>query len=157
MGVMSSLALVLIPLLRRDSSTTVPIDSETKRLKAELTESQAEVDRLRREILRWMDIAQSWRERAEARAMPMHRINEQMRQRAEAQLQTQAQQANQTMEQNFYQDGQYLQSNFFSQAQQSALGQGSVWLDCTGVPGQARPFCEETTGWLVTGTTLSAH
>ena len=115
----------------------MPIDSETKKLKAELTESQAEVDRLRREILRWMDIAQSWRERAEARAMPMHRISEQMRQRAEAQLQTQAQQANQTMEQNFYQDGQYLQSNFFSQAQQSALGQGSVWLDCTCVPGRS--------------------
>ena len=120
MGVMSSLALVLIPLLRpRDSSTTprqVPIDSETKRLKAENValiatneRVRAEIEELRREILDCMDMIQVLRERERAReAMNAQKF--------------------------------YLQGH----AQQSVLGQQSVWRDCTCVPGRSALLRGET-------------
>ena len=69
MGLLSSLALSLIPLLRRDSSTTptaIPIDSETTRLEAEVERLRVENDRLRVDILMWMDLAEDWRRRAES-------------------------------------------------------------------------------------------
>ena len=62
MGLLSSLALVVIPLIRRE---VVPVVSETARLKAELEASRAEVERLRAEILQWMDLTQTWRQRCE--------------------------------------------------------------------------------------------
>ena len=113
MGVMSSLALVLIPLLRRDSSTTLPIDSETKRLKAELAEARAEIERLRLDVLHWMDFADTVR-RSTPLPAPIHQINEAMRQQIEAQMQAMAQynsQANQMLAQQApYQQGLGLQA-----------------------------------------------
>ena len=43
----------------------VPIDSETKTLKAELKESRTEIERLRIELLEWIELAHAWRNRAE--------------------------------------------------------------------------------------------
>ena len=105
----------------------MPIDSETKRLKAELEESRAEVERLRVELLSWMDLAEAWRKGAEAQcAMPAHQISEEMRQQMMAQAQAQQQWA-----------AMNVQQSLCNQAQQVALGQGSVWHDCTCVPGRS--------------------
>ena len=125
----------------------MPIDSETKRLKAELTESRAEVERLRLEVLHWMDLVDTVR-RYTPPPLLIHQISEEMRQQMQQQMLTQAQcnQRQAMAAQNFYaQDGQYLSGlGNFSQAQQSSFGQGSVWDDCTCVPGRSALLRGET-------------
>lgn len=90
MGLISSLSLLLMPLLRRDSSTiptAIPIDSETKRLTAELEGLRQdynarciECEGLRKQNLELLDLATYWRRRSEghfgfAQAQPLHLQN----------------------------------------------------------------------------------
>lgn len=115
MGLLSSLGLLLIPLVSR--SRSIPIDSETKRLKAELAVARAEVERLRLELLHWMDFVDTVRRHTPPPA-PIHQINEAMRQHIEAQMRGMAQYN--------------LQTN-------QGLGQQpqNAWPHCTCVPGRS--------------------
>ena len=130
MGLLSSLGLLLLPLVSRSRSTSVavPIDSETSRLKAELEKSQVEIDRLRIDILMWMDIADDWRRRAERVQMPtmsVHQVSEAMRLQMQAQMQTAQMRASSALAQ---------QNQLGQQAQQT-----SQWYhcDCTPLHGRA--------------------
>ena len=68
MGLISSLAFLLIPFASRSKARVIPIVSETTRLKAEIETLKATNEALQGEVLRWMDLAPSWRERAERRS-----------------------------------------------------------------------------------------
>ena len=122
MGLLSSLGLLLIPLVSRSRSTSIiPIDSETKRLKAELAEARAEVERLRLELLHWMDFADAIR-RSTPPPMPIHQIN-----------------INEAQAQNYQQAAAMAAQNFYSEPFQ----QQNAWPPCTCVPGRSALLQED--------------
>ena len=154
MGVISSLALMLIPLLRRDSSTTprqVPIDSGAKRLKAE-----AHGGLESRSISSALTFSCGWISPSPGASRPKRercRCIQDQRRSASADRSADASPgavqpaaSDGGAATSTAQNGQYLSGlgNFRKAAQQSSFGQGSVWGDCTCVPGHSALLREES-------------
>lgn len=81
MGLMS-LALAIIPLVRR----SIPILSETERLKdelavahAELKRAQREIEDLRKDVTSWMELTAAWRARSERGLPPYYQARQNAR------------------------------------------------------------------------------
>jgi hypothetical protein len=141
MGLITTLALALIPLARRSSSplTTIPIE-----VSDELKIARRERDDARADAERWEALALSWRERYERAIAPIvdrELVAQEVATRQIHQLmQAQAQQMHAQMNAQMAMQAQGLGSPY----QQDLLGGmnqfPSQWHHCTCVPGRAAAF-----------------
>lgn len=129
MGVLSSLALLALPLMKRPASP----DVELTRLQAKINELERKLEDVERDRDGWRDIAMRWRARAE-RTTEFHAA-----QQLQAQMQLQHAHLNQQVAaQNFYGQGlpQMLGAQNFHQGLFGQVAQ-TQWPDCTCVPGRS--------------------